>query len=726
MKFVQSFLLRPTVLKTLAAGLLAMIIGLSVNSSCFEMSQDGAGWQSYMDYQVRNRAAYSQLGVDAHQGNFDAYYPLINDYTIPGALYRLFGKQDAPGPTATYAIYSASLFILVFALGLAFGAGGLVSFLAAFIALFFFPPLVARSGALTFRFMQLNPHWMQLIIFSTLIILSTWKLDGKWSVGRIVLIGLPALAVSIEVLSVGAMVIFTPAVAAYGLGALYYARNRQALIQKLLAAGLAVVVIVASGQATYLYGIVKYSAYDVFGYEFDWDWPYFSNLSIVFDYPFGFLLVILGVVGAELARRKGGLLGQLGATHLFASALFFLACVGFYVWTSFTGYRSSSTLYFETTYMGFSAVFTAVTVTYMVRFVLESAAMAGSWASRWQPREAALLSVWFLALAIGSVNVVGSIFVPDLCYDRQAYARTASPPIVDVMRKTVALKPGAPFRGNVATIDWVGDKKDAVDFSIMYRMNLLLRAEINNDLRMFGLWQFAIPSMYQYFTFITAPYYLLMTEFLSRPQDRQTRSGLVLTQIDPKMLKLWGVRYLITDHQTDAGREVITHHLPDGRDVRLVELSEPNLGNFSPTAVKRVENFHAGLSLMHDPAFDGRTTVISDTTSPALPAGLTPASNVHLTYETYGFKISASSPGTSVLVLPPQFSHCWSVEGAGSARLFRANMMQLGVVFSGNLDARLIFRNGPLLAGSCRIDDTQDMKKLDIANGRVIKRILPN
>ncbi len=53
-------------------------------------------------------------------------------------------------------------------------------------------------------------------------------------------------------------------------------------------------------------------------------------------------------------------------------------------------------------------------------------------------------------------------------------------------------------------------------------------------------------------------------------------------------------------------------------------------------------------------------------------------------------------------------------------------MMQLGIAFSGNLDARLVFRNGPLFAGSCRLDDAKDMNRLDIAHGRVIKRILPN
>jgi hypothetical protein len=52
--------------------------------------------------------------------------------------------------------------------------------------------------------------------------------------------------------------------------------------------------------------------------------------------------------------------------------------------------------------------------------------------------------------------------------------------------------------------------------------------------------------------------------------------------------------------------------------------------------------------------------------------------------------------------------------------------MQLGLVFSGDLDVRLVLRHGPLFAGACRLKDIRDMALLQVARGRVAERILPD
>jgi hypothetical protein len=226
--------------------------------------------------------------------------------------------------------------------------------------------------------------------------------------------------------------------------------------------------------------------------------------------------------------------------------------------------------------------------------------------------------------------------------------------------------------------------------------------------------------MYQYFTFITAPYYVTLTEFLARPQDVQTRSALVLTQIDARMLRLWGVRFLITDDPSDIGRQVVSLPIEGERPLRLIELDSPNLGDYSPTFVQLVSDFRSGLALMHAPTFDGAMTVLTDQ---PLDGHFVKATNVRLTYETYGFHIEAESSGSSILVLPPQFSRCWAAEGAGTPVLFRANLMQLGLRFSGRLNARLVFRYGPLFASACRMADVADVERMNISQARGIPRV---
>lgn len=701
--------------------LLVMLFSLSANRSCLEIGTDGASWQTYIDYQVHDRAPFSQLGVDAHQGDFDAYYPLDNDFTLPGALYRLLGKRTPPGPFPTYAIYAVALAAAIFLLARCFALDALTAAFASLIVVFLLPPLIVHHFAPTFRFLHLNPHWMQLIIFSSLIIAAFWTLDGKWTLGRVLLIVAPAACATLEILSVGAMVIFTPAVALYGGASVLFAKNRQALLQKFAAAALAILVIALSGQAAYLYSLDRYSAYHYFQNEFDWDYPISINISILFWYPFGTILIIAGLLGAVVsAFGKPSRIRQIAFVHLASSALFFAAGTAFFFSTLHSGFRTSSPFYFETTYMPFAATFCAVLIGKVAALLLPDRADAASIgrAERWAGPMPVLLLLSIVAMALYNVVQVAQA-TPNLCASQQIYQTEKSTKITDVLQREAAIGPGVPFRGNVITIDRPDSAAAFTSFD-MYLRNKARLDQLGNELHYIGLWRFGIPTMYQYFTFITAPYYLVLTEFLARPQDVQTRSGLVLTQIDAKMLQLWGVRFVITDDPGNVGRELASLPLTKQRPVRLIELDQPNLGNFSPTSVKHVPDFHSGLEIMHGRAFDGARTVLTD--EPLDGDGLVAATGVRLTYETYGFHIQAESTGRSILVLPPQFSRCWSAQGSGSPRLFRADLMQLGLEFSGKLDARLIFRYGPLFASRCRLADIADIDRLKIAQGRVTPR----
>lgn len=211
-----------------------------------------------------------------------------------------------------------------------------------------------------------------------------------------------------------------------------------------------------------------------------------------------------------------------------------------------------------------------------------------------------------------------------------------------------------------------------------------------------------------------------MTDFLSAAADHQLRSAIVITRIDPGMMALWGIRYVITDRETTAGREVAS--LPTRRSgtLHLVELPNPNLGNYSPVEEVRATDFAAAMQAMHQADFDGTRSVV--TMDGAVQGPLVAARQAELVYTKSGFHLTATSDGRSVLVLPVQYSHCWTAEGSGSPVLFRADAMQLGVSFSGQLDARLVFRLGPILAGQCRVDDLHDMERFHIDRARSAAR----
>src|SRR5262249_4853194 len=147
---------------------------------------------------------------------------------------------------------------------------------------------------------------------------------------------------------------------------------------------------------------------------------------------------------------------------------------------------------------------------------------------------------------------------------------------------------------------------------------------------------------------------------------------------------------------------------------RLTELDAPNLGNYSPTEIQRADDFASGLRIMRRPDFDGQRTVVTDAN---LSGGLVSATGSSMTLTKTGFTVHASSDGQSVLVLPVQYSHCWTARNP-DVQLFRANLMQLGIGFAGTLDTELVFHWGPLFASHCRLEDASDMDRLKIARAR--------
>jgi hypothetical protein len=75
-----------------------------------------------------------------------------------------------------------------------------------------------------------------------------------------------------------------------------------------------------------------------------------------------------------------------------------------------------------------------------------------------------------------------------------------------------------------------------------------------------------------------------------------------------------------------------------------------------------------------------------------------------------GYRLAASAPGTALLVLPVQFSHCWRIDHTARAdmpRIFRVNIIQTGILFKNDLDIRLHFAFDPWNA-ECRLEDARD------------------
>jgi hypothetical protein len=81
----------------------------------------------------------------------------------------------------------------------------------------------------------------------------------------------------------------------------------------------------------------------------------------------------------------------------------------------------------------------------------------------------------------------------------------------------------------------------------------------------------------------------------------------------------------------------------------------------------------------------------------------------------HGYRVSAQSPGRSLLVLPFEFSRCLVMDtDADDARIGRVDFFLTGLTFQKTLDAELRFRFGPFENAGCRLADLADIQSMGV------------
>ena len=141
----------------------------------------------------------------------------------------------------------------------------------------------------------------------------------------------------------------------------------------------------------------------------------------------------------------------------------------------------------------------------------------------------------------------------------------------------------------------------------------------------------------------------------------------------------------------------------------MYELPDVNVGNYSPTGVITAESGAGIVNNLRSSTFEYRDQVVLST---AMSEALSPARNVRISVVRGGFHISGQSEGTSLLLLPQQFSHCLRAYD-DRVRLVRADLLLTGMIFSGRVDTDISFDYG-ILSPQCRRADFADLKQLQI------------
>jgi hypothetical protein len=185
-----------------------------------------------------------------------------------------------------------------------------------------------------------------------------------------------------------------------------------------------------------------------------------------------------------------------------------------------------------------------------------------------------------------------------------------------------------------------------------------------------------------------------------------------------KTLQLFGVRYYVADPGGAALAAKAGYHgftfprrplIGEPGLWQIYELPQPNVGDYGPTEVVTAALAPDMVAAMRVENFDFTKQVVL---SVPPPQTLVPARDVRLSLIQGGFHLSGRSSGTSLVVLPQQFSNCLRARDE-RVRIVRADLLMTGVIFSGEVDTDILFDYGIFTPG-CRRADLADMRRLQV------------
>ncbi len=344
---------------------------------------------------------------------------------------------------------------------------------------------------------------------------------------------------------------------------------------------------------------------------------------------------------------------------------------------------------------------------------------------RWIPAVAnSAIATALLILFVGVIYVRQPVFAGESVFGFRpiAHVPVGKGAIHQYLEKHIAVTPGEKFRGYAGLYldpdDGFVSKSlpsstGASAHQIYVHARELLAQQFGNMFQLTDLWNSNIPTIEDYGQWLTRQMFMFDRDLLAAPGDIVDLHGVAthLYRVSPDILAMLGVRYIVTDAalKSPLATEVLQEASAAGTVLRLYEILNANLGNLSPTKVIAADSYADAVSRLRD-LRSRDTVVVLDATS--LPSDPVPAQRADLTVIKGGYHVEARSSGTSLLVLPVQFSHCWQLVGksTGKVGIFRANIVQTGLYFRGDLDVDLRFGFG-LLNSSCRRQDGDDMRR---------------
>jgi len=712
-------ILRPSAY-VFAASFLSFIaffyFAFTLNDSYLLWNMDGKRFEYLVRQQNTWFPFYFGYTNDFFHSLGNIWYPL-NMKLDPGFFLTTDPTDGSLDRRLSYLVFSVELYLSTFLLGTVLRQGVVISSMAGWAIVLLGMPFHGLPAI--YPVLAMAPNYP---LSQTVLILCLFRLIGRTSDGysAALLTAIAFLLAHTALAHPTAIVLMAPILVIFSACIIVASDSRREVIVKLVSVIVGTGILAILGFPRYLIGIFQYTAPYYFASELFNDRAFYHFVSIAFHYnDAGSVLFFLALIGAALIARFGGRFERLFANGMLL-AILIITGAGALTASYYESWRGPSPIYFEFFLWPIYAIFAAATfrVLYYSGSVVFSQVV-----ERLSGLKARLNGVHAFYLVAAILLCVPWAL---LRYLNPHFTHTpsqlgfvgpiAETRIVSTLQKEVGLQPGSLFRGRVATL--TGQNLDQpVNWHDLNGLDTEILSRSGNSHQSIGLWSYSIPTLFELSSLITPPFFLVAREFLERPGDLQMRNAIVLRNYNSRVLRALGVRFVITDAPIDGDAILrIRQEMPTSTKHYLYELNGANRGDYSPTRVEAIADVKAAMAALGNPSFDFTRSAILET---PLRVELVPAKSSQVNTEPGHLRVSATSEGTSLLVLPFEFSNCLtlepvSVDGARGARILRANLLQAGILFTRRLDATLTYFTGPFRNSGCRIEDKRDMDRLNI------------
>lgn len=287
------------------------------------------------------------------------------------------------------------------------------------------------------------------------------------------------------------------------------------------------------------------------------------------------------------------------------------------------------------------------------------------------------------------------------------------PSLRNYLHENASIDVGKPFRGYTATVltDKLGKLGDGPRRYISGRDHLIDR--YGESFTETDLWRLNVPTFEEYGEWTSVQAHAFAARLFAPAGMKIYPNYLRAYTMDTDIFRALGIRYVLTDAETLDKPAVLRGVVsaPNTSSVHLFELSNVNLGTYSPTHFVNAANVDEIVQRIQEnkDRLD-HVAVVTD----SVPTTNARARNASITMERGGIRIRAESDGPAHIVLPVQFSNCLVVINGAAVRLRRANLFQTLMSFDGSVDAKIEFHFGLFADNKCRLHDGLNNKALGL------------